>query len=299
MHGRKRVGVPPPTPEVVAATAKKVEQYKKLSSIVLHHRAGHTTSPQSLELAGQLLAANPDVYTLWNYVREQVLCLGGLPGPAAAAAPVAVLGDAEFSALVAAQLALTVAAISRNPKSYPAWNHRRWLVENFHSGRGGSAGGGAPLIPLQGELALCAELLAKDERNFHCWNYRRWVVALECSAGSAASTEATLARELAFTDAKITQNFSNYSAWHARTCILQRMWEGRQDAAAVAAAAIAGEVQGAVAPKFHCSRRARARAPLPCHASASLTPPPMHSPSPPPPPLHRAGAGSQGSLHRA
>ena len=43
MHGRKRVGVPPPTPEALAATAKKVEQYKRLSAVVLHHRAARTS----------------------------------------------------------------------------------------------------------------------------------------------------------------------------------------------------------------------------------------------------------------
>lgn len=253
MHGRKRVGVPPPTAEALAATAKKVEQYKRLSAVVLHHRAQRTCTAQSLELASQLLAANPDVYTLWNYVREQVLALAGLPLPAgcaagagaASSAPVAALGEEAFAALVAAQLALTVAAIKRNPKSYPAWHHRRWLVESFRAGRGAAgaaaaaADAPAALIPLAGELALCAELLAKDERNFHCWNYRRWVASLDSGSGSAEEAGA-LARELAFTDEKIAQNFSNYSAWHARTCLLQRQREATQDAGLVAAAVIAG-----------------------------------------------------------
>jgi geranylgeranyl transferase type-2 subunit alpha len=275
MHGRKRVGVPPPTPEALAATAKKVEQYKRLSAVVLHHRAARTCTAQSLELASQLLAANPDVYTLWNYVREQVLALAGgsssgcrgegassssstsssstsSGGAAAEAAapppPVAALGDAEFAALVAAQLALTVAAIKRNPKSYPAWHHRRWLVERFRGGRGaGPEGAGAPppaLIALDGELALCAELLAKDERNFHCWNYRRWVAGLGGGAGEAGEAPGAAApaeaRELAFTDEKIGLNFSNYSAWHARACLLQRQREASQDPRLVAAAAAAG-----------------------------------------------------------
>ena len=254
MHGRKRVGVPPPTAEALAATAKKVEQYKRLSAVVLHHRAQRTCTAQSLELASQLLAANPDVYTLWNYVREQVLALAGLPLPAgcaagagaASSAPVAALGEEAFAALVAAQLALTVAAIKRNPKSYPAWHHRRWLVESFRAGRGAAgaaaaaADAPAALIPLAGELALCAELLAKDERNFHCWNYRRWVASLDSGSGGSAEEAGALARELAFTDEKIAQNFSNYSAWHARTCLLQRQREATQDAGLVAAAAIAG-----------------------------------------------------------
>ena len=60
MHGRKRVGVSPPTPAELAATATKIQQYKLLTSLAFKHRLARTTSPEALELAGKLLALTPD-----------------------------------------------------------------------------------------------------------------------------------------------------------------------------------------------------------------------------------------------
>jgi len=65
----------------------------------------------------------------------------------------------------------------------------------------------------------------------HTWNYRRYLV----QTIRALSPEALAARtepipptsaesELAFTRKKIEENFSNYSAWHYRTKLLERLW---------------------------------------------------------------------------
>ena len=53
-----------------------------------------------------------------------------------------------------------------------------------------------------------------DERNFHGWGYRQFVVQREGAPPAA---------EEAYTAARIGQNFSNYSAWHARTALLRRL----------------------------------------------------------------------------
>lgn len=68
-------------------------------------------------------------------------------------------------------------------------------------------------VDYQAELELCKQFLRQDQRNFHCWNYRRFVVE---AAGIAPEAE------LLFSQEKIQENFSNYSAFHHRTLFLQR-----------------------------------------------------------------------------
>lgn len=50
----------------------------------------------------------------------------------------------------------------RNPKSYSAWHHRKWVL-------------GYGLSSLEAELVLVEMLLDMDSRNFHGWAYRRFV----------------------------------------------------------------------------------------------------------------------------
>lgn len=53
-------------------------------------------------------------------------------------------------------------ALRRNPKSYGAWYHRKWVLNR----------GLAP-VDFEREFQLLDQLLKADARNFHGWNYRR------------------------------------------------------------------------------------------------------------------------------
>jgi len=189
MHGRTRTAAKP-DPARVAAENRKCAQFAGLAGAMLRkHRAG-ARDGETLALNDSLLVVNPDVATWWNWRRLYIASGAGGGHP------------------LEAELALTAAALRKNPKSYPTWAHRRWAVERL-----ALAGGGSGAAVLAGELELCASALKLDERNFHCWGYRRWAAG---APGSAATPES----ELAFSREKIAANFSNYSAWHLRAALL-------------------------------------------------------------------------------
>jgi hypothetical protein len=116
------------------------------------------------------------VLTAWNLRRDALGAL--LPGAEAARAdellgarpwpcpcsPVASLALTPTPP-TAEELRLVERALRRNPKSYGAWQHRKWVLRTQGPAR----------ADLPRELALCAQLLALDERNFHCWGFRRHV----------------------------------------------------------------------------------------------------------------------------
>ena len=54
-------------------------------------------------------------------------------------------------------------------------------------------------------------LLVADSRNFHAWSYWRWLTG---------RMQLPAAESLAYTAQKLREDFSNYSAWHARTTLL-------------------------------------------------------------------------------
>ena len=189
MHGRKREPKGPADPAKEEARRRKAALYAQLSRAALGARRAGPGG--SLEAGAQLLALNPEVYSLWNHRKEAV-------GPVLAA------GGSAAAEAAGAELALVQAALMRNPKSYCTWQHRKWVVGHPNCG-----------VDLARELGLCVQLLAVDDRNFHCWSYRRFVAALAAR---------TADQELDFTTEKINENFSNYSAWHYRSALLPRAY---------------------------------------------------------------------------
>uniref|UniRef100_A0A8C4PXB5 Geranylgeranyl transferase type-2 subunit alpha n=1 Tax=Eptatretus burgeri TaxID=7764 RepID=A0A8C4PXB5_EPTBU len=109
----------------------------------------------------------------------------------------------EVQEVLSLELPFLESCLRVNPKSYGAWHHRAWVLVH------------AKHTDWAKELRLCGAFLQKDERNFHCWDHRRFVVQ---HAGIPDTDE------LEYTSQLISTNFSNYSAWHYRSCLLPRIY---------------------------------------------------------------------------
>lgn len=196
MHGRVKVKTTAEQEEEKRKEReKKLKIYKAATQKVIQKRQNQELDDELLHITGQILQSNPDYTTMWNIRREVFMT--------------------HFSKSLkktvedgVGELLLTETALQKNPKSYGAWSHRAWAMENF------------PDMDWVKELRLCNLFLDQDERNFHCWDYRRFV----CS-----HTKVTAEMELAFTMDRIAANFSNYSAWHYRSSLLPSVHPGPRE----------------------------------------------------------------------
>ena len=177
MHGVKRL-----SQEKRLAKRKENEEraaaYRGRSKAAFERREKKQFDQESLDAIQKVVLENPDHATMWNFRRE---VLQAMHPPSA--------GDTEErKAACKAEFQLTQEGLQINPKSYPVWYHRQWVLE------WGKCSWQWPV-----ELKLTAKLLALDDRIFHCWTYRRFVVK---TAG------VTAAAELGFTIGKIEANFT-------------------------------------------------------------------------------------------
>jgi geranylgeranyl transferase type-2 subunit alpha len=243
MHGRKRVDGPI-DPLIISASKKKAEAYRGLSRLAFKQSFGLESFSLSSALAAllgegsdvsaQLLSLNPELYSLWNHRRRLIIRVStsantdGTETPStessktnedSASSSNLIISSAK---LLERELVVTEAAIKKNPKSYHAWHHRRWSLTTL-CGLGSTST--SLLIPntsffnyASQELSLSENLFILDERNFHCWNYRRWIA--DSLAAQQTSKDESLRTELEYTLSCIHRNFSNYSAWHQRSCLL-------------------------------------------------------------------------------
>lgn len=208
MHGRVRGSI---NQEARDGLRRKAAMFSQLCSVIDKSRTSGDKSEKSLQLTSKMLKMNPDCYSWWNYRREILIDLyeGEGEGSLGLLREAAKSEEAKVPASRGAQvrdkeLQLTVETIMKNPKSYPSWAHRQWIVLRFE-------------CDYDTEIKLCNEMLNADQRNFHCWNYRRFVI--EVSVRSLTS-------ELEFCTAKIEENFSNYSAFHHRSVYFERLHDG-------------------------------------------------------------------------
>ncbi|KAJ1260413.1 hypothetical protein BS78_10G230200 [Paspalum vaginatum] len=189
MHGRPRR---PAKPEDEEASSAKAAKLRELQAEVLRNHHARTYTKEAIGLSFKLLEINPEAYTAWNYRKL------------AFQHNVKELSDPEaIKSTVDDELRMVEVALRQNPKSYGAWYHRKWLLNQ-------------KLTPVdfKRELGLLDKLLKVDARNFHGWNYRRFLARF-----MGVPDE----EELKYTMDKIRDNFSNYSAWHNRSILLSNL----------------------------------------------------------------------------
>lgn len=235
MHGRNREEYKAKfrNPKIAAGLEKKAQQWYTLMDALIEARQAENAKEknkrkETIDLIEKALLVNPDPLNLWNHRRELLL-----------------LEKEEMEntdPILKDELDLTQAALQRNPKAYGAWFHRKWILALLKPDKS----------VLRNELQLTAKFLSLDERNFHCWNYRRFVVSTLAScwtggwelpsmgpqignmSNSAPSIpQDVLQDEWDFTQQKIQDNFSNFSAFHYRSQLLARMIAQKGDEAEI------------------------------------------------------------------
>ncbi|XP_065065196.1 geranylgeranyl transferase type-2 subunit alpha-like isoform X1 [Rhopilema esculentum] len=167
--------------------AEKAEKFKTLTEEIFNKRKNEELDDELLKLTEKLLGSNPDFSTMWNIRKEIFLKIKQQRS------------DDEMNELFLHELKFLQSCLHVNPKSYGVWEHRRFALQNM------------PSPDWKRDLMLCNKFLSMDSRNFHCWDYRRFVV----KNANVSSKE-----EFDFTTKKISENFSNYSAWHNRAKLL-------------------------------------------------------------------------------
>ncbi|XP_071959036.1 geranylgeranyl transferase type-2 subunit alpha-like isoform X2 [Antedon mediterranea] len=192
MHGRVKVRTTEEQKEAKRKEReKKLKLYNGVTSKIWKKREEKELDEEALGLTREVLAANPDFYTMWNFRKEIFLEMSS-------SRP-----KDNFQTLCSSELSFLEDCLQVNPKSYGAWHHRCWIMDHM------------PQPDWKKELKLCDIYLEHDERNFHCWDYRRFVVARSKVAAKD---------ELDFSTSKISSNFSNFSSWHYRSKLLPLLY---------------------------------------------------------------------------
>jgi geranylgeranyl transferase type-2 subunit alpha len=207
MHGRLKVRT-----SEEQAERKRLEREKKLAM----YQAGMGAcfrliqkkqyDSTGFKLTEDMLSANGDLQTLWHYRKSAILHFESQPEPV----------ETDIANYFCHEMSLTEQCLKKSPKSYCTWYHRQWCL--LKANERGLADKN-PSLGWKNELALCNLFLNADERNFHCWKHRYFVI----ETGELSKTD-----ELEFTYEKICANFSNYSAWHYRSKLIESLYNPEQ-----------------------------------------------------------------------
>ncbi|GAA5991418.1 hypothetical protein JCM5350_006919 [Sporobolomyces pararoseus] len=226
MHGVKRSRVPAVADSVEVERKKRekqleqIKQYTTLVQDLQQRMKGEDYSQETLRLTTKVLSLNPEFHTGWS-MRRTILLKSLLKDHDDAAS-----GSSSRQEVLQGDLDLTNQSLKLNPKNYSVWEHRKWVLETM------------PDADWKFEIKMVELYLEKDGRNFHSWDYRRYLIdsilnlsndpqRLALRSKPLPEPLPTTETELGFTKKKISENFSNFSAWHYRTKLLSKLWEER------------------------------------------------------------------------
>lgn len=142
MHGRLKVKTTAEQEkEKLAEKQKKLAVYNAALKKANEKRLTVELDAEALELVNQLLLANPDFYSMWNF-RKEILQQWKQ-----------IKEEEEMQKVMTNEISFTESCLRVNPKSYGSWFHRFWILQNM------------PQPNWHKELQLCNKYLELDERN--------------------------------------------------------------------------------------------------------------------------------------
>lgn len=183
--------------------AAKLRVYSTTRNSIFKKRSQGQLDSEMLVMTSNLLKHTPEITTFWNIRREVLKALSEKEVDRNKEA-----SSAFKNGLLSSELFLTEICLQTNCKSYSAWFHREWVLENMAQPN------------IDKELKTCERFLEMDGRNFHGWDYRRFLVCL----GDREPKQ-----ELEFSTRLINGNFSNYSSWHYRSSLLPKVFPNPDD----------------------------------------------------------------------
>ncbi|OWB69756.1 hypothetical protein B5S33_g4595 [[Candida] boidinii] len=200
-----------------AKDAPKIQKYRTLTDSVLDKQVNSSYNQESFDLTTKLLNLNPELYTIWNFRRDILTNFTFKQ----------INNDDEDNdkltmKIIEDDLSFTVEQLYKFPKCYWIWDHRKWLLKLNN------------LTNLKNELKLIHVFFQSDSRNYHVWQYRRYIIELIINrlmstaspkSGEIIDEKISLINfnEFLFTTSMINKDISNYSAWHNRSQLTEKL----------------------------------------------------------------------------
>lgn len=246
----------PLTEEELRQQQQEEKNFFRLLQELTSRKKAKDYSVDALHVIAEVINLVPESYTAYNYRREVIVKLMDV---SSSDAQKLLLAELKFNNTILEKDYKCYAAFAHRHWIYEQFLQLA-SKEGNRSPNEAEQTALISIVPLvhrliKGELSQCDKLLKVDERNFHVWNHRRWVFTLSSRANNllcctlpppgAAPASSSMSspilstgtssssmdsesfftqdeqNDMNFTTKKITESFSNYSAWHQRSLIVQ------------------------------------------------------------------------------